>query len=125
MQPAYKNLGLRQDPESFTAVPAAEPSIHPRNLHMSHREKPSNHPDLSAEDQNRIVRMAWEDRTSFDAIQRQFGLSNGQVIALMRRVLQPSAFVRWRKRTAGRQTKHDQLRGYEFGRFRSPGQRGD
>ncbi|MFM7040304.1 MAG: TIGR03643 family protein [Planctomycetaceae bacterium] len=92
---------------------------------MSQREKPSNQLNLSPEDQDRIVRMAWEDRTSFDAIERQFGLSNGQVIALMRRLLNRSAFVRWRKRTAGRHTKHDQLRGYEFGRFRAPGQRGD
>lgn len=92
---------------------------------MSRREKTASQRELSPDDQDRIVRMAWEDRTSFDAIQRQFGLSNGQVIALMRRLLQPAAFIRWRKRTAGRQTKHDQLRGFEFGRFRAPTQRGE
>jgi len=92
---------------------------------MSRREKYTTQPELSPADHDRIVRMAWEDRTSFDAIERQFGLSNGQVIALMRRLLHRAAFVRWRKRTAGRHTKHDQLRGFEFGRFRAPSQRGD
>ena len=92
---------------------------------MPRTEKTGVMPALTVEDEDRIVRMAWEDRTSFDAIERQFGLSNGQVIALMRRVLQRSAFIRWRKRTVGRRTKHDELRGFQFGRFRAPTQRGD
>lgn len=92
---------------------------------MPRPEKSDSPTPLSAEDENRIVRMAWEDRTSFDAIERQFGLSNGQVIKLMRRLLNRDAFIRWRKRTAGRRTKHDELRGFAFGRFRAPSQRGD
>jgi uncharacterized protein (TIGR03643 family) len=73
---------------------------------------------------DRIIQMAWEDRTSFDAIREQFGLTPGQVIALMRRELKPSSFRLWRARTTGRKTKHVALRGFEYGRFRCPDQKG-
>lgn len=76
-----------------------------------------------SEEIDRIIQMAWEDRTSFDAIKIQFGLSPGDVIKLMRRQLKPSSFRLWRKRTAGRKTKHVHLRGFEVGRFRCPSQR--
>jgi uncharacterized protein (TIGR03643 family) len=65
---------------------------------------------LNEEQQSRIVEMAWEDRTPFEAIQTQFGLNESQVIELMRRVLKPSSFRLWRKRVSGRKTKHRQLR---------------
>ena len=54
--------------------------------------------------------MAWEDRTPFEAIDTQFGLSETQVIALMRRSLKAGSFKLWRARVSGRQTKHLQLR---------------
>ncbi|MFN7627276.1 MAG: TIGR03643 family protein [Pirellula sp.] len=73
---------------------------------------------------DRIIQMAWEDRTSFDAIREQFGLTPGQVIALMRRELKPASFRLWRARTAGRKTKHVALRGFQYGRFRCPDQKG-
>jgi len=72
---------------------------------------------------DRIIQMAWEDRTSFDAIHAQFELTPGEVIALMRRELKPSSFRLWRARTAGRRTKHAELRGFEVGRFRCPDQK--
>ena len=72
---------------------------------------------------DRIIQMAWEDRTSFDAILTQFGLTPGQVIALMRRELKPSSFRLWRERTAGRKTKHQALRSFNVGRFRCPNQK--
>ncbi len=50
--------------------------------------------------------MAWEDRTPFEAIKQQFGFSQAQVISLMRATLKPSGFRLWRKRVAGRKTKH-------------------
>lgn len=78
---------------------------------------------LSRSDIDRIIQMGWEDRTSFDAIRRQFGLTPGEVIALMRRELKPSSFRLWRARTAGRKTKHVALRGFEVGRFRCPSQK--
>jgi uncharacterized protein (TIGR03643 family) len=80
-------------------------------------------PALSRADIDRVIQMAWEDRTSFDAIRRQFGLNPGQVIAVMRRELRPASFRLWRTRTQGRKTKHAVLRGFEVGRFRAPHQR--
>ncbi|QNI82379.1 hypothetical protein SynRS9907_01538 [Synechococcus sp. RS9907] len=50
--------------------------------------------------------MAWEDRTPFEAIEFQFGLSEPQVIALMRQEMKASSFKLWRKRVSGRKTKH-------------------
>ncbi len=60
---------------------------------------------------SRIIEMAWEDRTAFEAIEAQFGLTESGVIALMRRHLKPSSFRMWRTRVAGRRTKHAALRG--------------
>jgi uncharacterized protein (TIGR03643 family) len=73
---------------------------------------------------DRIIQMAWEDRTTFDAIRAQFGLTPGEVIKLMRAELQPSTFRLWRARTTGRKTKHAALRNFEIGRFRCPDQKG-
>ncbi len=54
--------------------------------------------------------MAWEDRTPFEAIAQQFGLKEAEVIKLMRRELKRASFELWRKRVAGRHTKHLALR---------------
>ena len=62
------------------------------------------------EDISRIIEMAWEDRTPFEAIQSSYGLSEAQVIKLMRRSLKPSSFRLWRERVSGRKTKHGKLR---------------
>ena len=80
--------------------------------------------DLQPEQIDRIIQMAWEDRTTFDAIREQFELTPGQVIKLMRSHLKPSSFKLWRKRTAGRNTKHLVKRTVIVGRFRCPDQRG-
>ena len=61
---------------------------------------------LSEASHSRVVEMAWEDRTAFEAIEAQFGLNESAVIALMRKYLLPSSFRMWRKRMAGRRTKH-------------------
>ena len=61
---------------------------------------------LQASTIDRIIEMAWEDRTSFEAIQYQFGLSESDVIALMRKEMKSSSFRMWRKRVSGRKTKH-------------------
>lgn len=53
-----------------------------------------------------VIRMAWEDRTTFDEIREKSGLAEADVIALMRRTLKPSSFKLWRKRVSGRVTKH-------------------
>lgn len=81
-------------------------------------------PELDAETINRIIEMAWEDRTPFEAIALQFGLPENQVIALMRREMKPSSFRMWRKRVSGRKTKHLNQREFFAGRFRSHNQKG-
>ena len=61
---------------------------------------------LPSDDLDRIIEMAWEDRTPFEAIEFQFGLSEPQVIGVMRQHLKSSSFKLWRKRVSGRKTKH-------------------
>ncbi|GAA5185319.1 hypothetical protein GCM10023345_18240 [Acinetobacter kookii] len=61
-------------------------------------------------DLSRIIEMAWEDRTPFEAIQREFGLNEAAVIRLMRQNMKASSFKMWRERVTGRKTKHLQLR---------------
>lgn len=65
---------------------------------------------LSAEDESRVIEMAWEDRTPFEAIENLYGLSEKHVIQFMQRRLKPSSFKLWRKRVSGRKTKHLKLR---------------
>ena len=67
-------------------------------------------PPLDTADVSRIIEMAWEDRTPFEAIKAQFGLDESAVIDLMRAQLKPSSFRMWRKRMKGRVTKHAALR---------------
>lgn len=72
----------------------------------------------SFEKTDRIIEMAWEDRTPFEAIEFQFGLAEKEVIALMRKNLKNSSFKRWRKRVSGRKTKHLKQRSFRKGRFK-------
>jgi uncharacterized protein (TIGR03643 family) len=60
--------------------------------------------------QDEIIEMAWCDKTSFDSICRQSGLSEGEVIRIMRSSLKPSSFRLWRKRVSGRKAKHDAIK---------------
>lgn len=73
---------------------------------------------LSIKDIDRIIEMAWEDRTTFEAIEIQFGLKQKEVIALMRKEMKDSSFRMWRKRTNGRVTKHAVLRNDQVIRFK-------
>ena len=73
---------------------------------------------LQSADISRLIEMAWEDRTPFEAIQRAYGLTEPEVIRLMRREMKASSFRMWRKRVTARKTKHAKLRGVEVGRFR-------
>jgi uncharacterized protein (TIGR03643 family) len=65
---------------------------------------------LDAADISRVIEMAWEDRTPFEAIKTQFGLDEAAVIALMRQQLKRGSFRLWRDRVEGRKTKHEALR---------------
>ena len=65
---------------------------------------------LSKDELSRLIEMAWEDRTPFEAIEATFGFAEPQVIQLMRRELKRSSFNLWRERVSGRVTKHVALR---------------
>jgi uncharacterized protein (TIGR03643 family) len=80
-------------------------------------------PALTEADIDRIIEMAWEDRTPFDAITAQFGLSEQEVISLMRREMKPSSWRMWRARVQGRFTKHAVLSTVTGSRFKSNQQR--
>jgi uncharacterized protein (TIGR03643 family) len=74
--------------------------------------------NLQPEDIDRIIEMAWEDRTPFDAIQFQFGLAEADVKALMKKELKFSSYRLWRERVENCQTKHLKKRNPEIDRFK-------
>jgi uncharacterized protein (TIGR03643 family) len=65
---------------------------------------------LTDPEKSRVIEMAWEDRTPFEAIEEQFGLQEKQVVKFMRSQLKPGSFRLWRARVSGRNTKHRKLR---------------
>jgi uncharacterized protein (TIGR03643 family) len=73
---------------------------------MPHKKSIHKRTELSLGDISAVIQMAWEDRTTFETIQERTGLSEADVIRLMRHELTPSSFKMWRKRMAGRKTKH-------------------
>lgn len=73
---------------------------------------------LSLNDIDRIIEMAWEDRTPFEAIESQFGLKEKEIIALMRKEMKRSSFNMWRKRMKGKNTKHAALKNEDITRFK-------
>ena len=72
---------------------------------------------------DRIIEMAWEDRTTFDAIKMQFGISEQETIEIMRREMKLSSFKMWRARVQGRATKHAKRRVDGIDRFKCTLQR--
>lgn len=79
---------------------------------------------LKAEEIDRVIEMAWEDRTPFEAIQFQFDLVEKEVIELMRRTLKPNSFRLWRKRVnSGVSQKHLKKRNQDISRFKCSRQR--
>ena len=74
---------------------------------------------MNQSDISRIIEMAWEDRTPFDAIEHQFGLNEQSVKDLMRTNLKASSYKLWRKRVQGRSTKHLAKREFTVGRHKS------
>lgn len=79
--------------------------------------------EWSEQDLDRIIEMAWEDRTPFDAIELQYGLKENEVRELMRKHMKRTSFIMWRKRVSGRATKHRKRRPFLKGRFKSKNQR--
>ena len=70
-------------------------------------------PNLDSETIDRIIEMAWEDRTPFEALEFNYGLTEADVIRLMQQQLKPKAFRNWRARVSGRKTKHTAMRSSE------------
>ena len=83
-------------------------------LKNPHKDK-----DFDDEDLSRIIEMGWEDRTPFEAIERQFGINQDGVIKVMRANLKLNSFKLWRTRTHGQTTKHIKLRRDEVTRHQS------
>ena len=77
----------------------------------------------SLEEIDRIIEMAWEDRTPFEAIFNQFNINEKELIAIMRNNLKKSSFKLWRERVGGRKTKHSKLRENSVDRFKCKLQR--
>jgi uncharacterized protein (TIGR03643 family) len=80
--------------------------------------------ELTDQEFDRIIEMAWEDRTPFDAITAQFGISEGETIEIMRRNMKQSSFKMWRARVQGRATKHLKKSPEDMDTFHSRMQRG-
>ena len=79
---------------------------------------------MTERETDRIIEMAWEDRTPFEAIETQFGVAEGEVIKLMRRELKESSFKMWRKRVnSGVSQKHLKKRNSDIERFKCSRQR--
>ena len=78
---------------------------------------------MKASEISRIIEMAWEDRTPYEAIEDNYGLSEKEVKQLMKNELKLSSYKLWRERVYGRKTKHISKRGYAFGRHKSPNKR--
>ena len=78
---------------------------------------------FSDDEIDRIIQMAWEDRTTFDAIEKQFGINQDMVIKIMRKHMKRKSFEVWRKRTSGRKTKHKSLNSVKLPRFKSSDQK--
>ena len=72
---------------------------------------------------SRIIEMAWEDRTPFEAIKDSYELSESEVKTLMKKQLKYSSYKMWRERVYGRKTKHIHKRGFSLGRHKSPNKR--
>jgi uncharacterized protein (TIGR03643 family) len=77
---------------------------------------------FSMDEESRIIEMAWEDRTPFEAIEHQFSLQETDVIKFMRSHLKPRSFRLWRERVSGRSTKHVKLRSADVSRGYCPTQ---
>ena len=100
-----------------------EKLISVNNLPTVLRNYSSDSLDIIEEDKDRIIQMAWEDRTPFEAIDFQFGLKEKDVIEFMRKNSLPSSFKMWRKRMKSRKTKHSFLREKSINRFKCTRQR--
>jgi uncharacterized protein (TIGR03643 family) len=90
-------------------------SVYKVDIHMKKNLK-QNLSRLNEEEVSRVIEMAWEDRTPFEAIERLFGLQEPEVIEIMRNNIKRKTFNNWRARVTGRKTKHLKLRSPDVSR---------
>ncbi len=76
--------------------------------------------DLTNDEKYRLIEMAWQDRTTFDVMEEKFDLNENQIKNLMRELISPRAYKRWRKRVQGRVTKHKKRVKFKPIRFQGP-----
>lgn len=76
--------------------------------------------DFEESDLNRLIELAWQDRSTFDVIYLQYGLSENQVKNMMRKLISQKAYKRWRKRVQNRKTKHIKKLEHKPSRFQGP-----
>ena len=87
------------------------------------QEIPKSNKPITVSNVNRIIEMAWEDRTPFEAIKQQFGLNESQVRSFMRKHLRSGSYIAWRKRVEASSLKHLNRRASREFRFKSTRQR--
>ena len=108
---------------NLTCAYSGLPSMNSYTSSGTDREILTDKYDFSDADKDRIIQMAWEDRTPFEAIEFQFSLKEKEVIEFMRKNSLPSSFRMWRKRMKSRKTKHSFLREKSVNRFKCSRQR--
>ena len=115
---ADMDAALKNKQRDYTSTNLSNPQIHAVKS-SSVIAASSNDMTVHALDESqvsRVIEMAWEDRTPFEAIEHSYGLNESGVITLMRQVLKPSSFRLWRQRVSNRATKHEAIRGFTVGR---------
>ena len=115
---ADMDAALKNKQRDYTSTNLSNPQIHAVKS-SSVIAASSNDMTVHALDESqvsRVIEMAWEDRTPFEAIEHSYGLNESGVITLMRQALKPSSFRLWRQRVSSRATKHEAMRGFTVGR---------
>ena len=108
---------------NLTCAYSGLPSLNSYSSLGNDKENVQEKHEFSDADKDRIIQMAWEDRTPFEAIEFQFSLKEKEVIDFMRKNSLPSSFRMWRKRMNSRKTKHSFLREKSVNRFKCSRQR--
>lgn len=131
---ASANMGANnttQKAESLLTVMQADMAAAIKNKQQENKQQESNLKPAASNDKSssatadneldavqlsRVIEMAWEDRTPFEAIEHSYALDETAVIKLMRQTLKPSSFRLWRQRVTNRATKHQAKRPFDVGR---------
>lgn len=107
----------------YSGMPSLSMYLQDQEFLESNKLK-ENTKSFGEKDVDRIIEMAWEDRTPFEAIEFQFGLKEKDVVEFMRKNSLPSSFKMWRKRMKSRKTKHAAFINSSQKRFKCSRQRG-